>query len=109
MKKNIIYINCATIITEERVGHIFFNHNKDFARIIIGIEATVDNPDFIVIDVKHKNTIFYIKHFYKYNQNVVVKLSRSKKYKNSIISSWIINNKNLRILIMKNIPVYKKK
>ena len=93
------------ILTDERKLHIYKNHNKDYDVILNNLSKVVLNPSEILEDLKNKDTLFFIDKLGKNNLNVVIKLNttNNKKYpRNSIMTAWIIRNKNLRKLVEKN-------
>ena len=99
------------ILTDERKKHIYEDHPNDFNKIIENIESTIINPDEILEDSKNKDTIFIIKKLDINNLNVVVKLNTSNDTQhplNSIMTAWIIRDKNLKKLREKNATIYKK-
>lgn len=99
------------VLTAERVEHIFIDHFNDFDKIMKSIDSVVLNPDEILEDVNNVDTIFMIGKLDKNNLNVIVKLNTigSKEHpQNSIMTAWIIRDKNLKKLRDKNITIYKK-
>lgn len=98
------------ILTDERKLHIYENHNKDYDVILNNLSKVVLNPSEILEDLKNKDILFFIDKLGKNNLNVVIKLNttNNKKYpRNSIMTAWIIRNKNLRKLVEKNKSIYK--
>ena len=117
LNKNIIgeYANKLTtydvILTEERKKHILKQHKEDYEVIINNINETILNPEEVLKDSKNKDTLFFINNLEKNNLNVVVKLSttHNKEHpKNSIMTAWIIRNRNLIKLREKNRTIYKR-
>lgn len=103
-------INEDIVLTNERKKHIYQNHLNDFDKIIGNITNVILNPSEIIEDLKNKDTIFIIGKLDKDNLNVIVKLNtiEDKKHpKNSIMTAWIIRDKNLRKLRDKNRIIYK--
>lgn len=99
------------ILTEERKRHIFENHPKDFNRIIKNIRNGISDPDEIIEDIKNVDTVFYISKLEMNNLNIVIKLNtkNDKKHpKNSIMTAWIIRDKNLSKLRNNNKIIYKR-
>ena len=81
------------------------------ANIISNINKTILNPKEVLKDSKNKDTLFFINNLEKNNLNVVVKLSttHNKEHpKNSIMTAWIIRNRNLIKLRAKNRTIYKR-
>lgn len=117
LNKNIIgeYANRLTtydvVLTEEREKHILKQHKEDYEVIISNINKTILNPEEVLKDSKNKDTLFFINNLEKNNLNVVVKLSttHNKEHpKNSIMTAWIIRNRNLIKLREKNRTIYKR-
>ncbi len=76
---------------------------KNISKIIL-------NPKEVLEDSKNKNTLFFIGNLTKNNLNVVVKLNTTtdKKHpENSVMTAWIIRDKNLKKLREKNKIIYK--
>ena len=117
LNKNIIgeYANKLTtydaVLTEERKKHILKQHKEDYEIIISNINKTILNPEEVLKDSKNKDTLFFINNLEKNNLNVVVKLSttHNKEHpKRSIMTAWIIRNRNLIKLREKNRTIYKR-
>lgn len=97
------------ILTNERKKHIHDDHPEDFDRIMRGLKRTIDNPQEIRQDKKENNTLYYIRKLKNGNQSVVVKLTTEQNEKhphNSIISSWIMNDKSLKRFLKKSNNIY---
>ena len=85
-------------LTEERKRHILENHSKDFNIILKNIKNGILYPDEIIEDIKNLDTVFYISKLKINNLNIVIKLNTThdeKHPKNSIMTAWIIRDKNL--------------
>ena len=98
------------VLTNERKNHILEDHRKDYQIIMNNIKRVVLNPREILEDIKNNDTLFFIEKKKKNNLNVVVKLNttNNKRHpKNSIMTAWIIRDKNLKKLQQKNITIYK--
>lgn len=98
------------VLTDERKIHILDDHKEDYEIIMNNIKRVVLNPREILEDIKNKDTLFFIDKLEKNNLNVVVKLNttNNKKHpKNSIMTAWIIRDKNLKKLQQKNKTIYK--
>lgn len=93
------------IVTEEREEHIKERHSEDYELFEeYGIEAVTD-PDYIIVDGKHKGTVFMVKKLEDTNLNVVVRIALEtdeKEFKNSVMTFYRIRERNLRKLIEKN-------
>lgn len=97
------------ILTDERKLHILEEHKKDFQIIINNIERVILNPKEILEDIKNKDTLLFIDELEKNNLNVVVKLNTTNNKEhpqNSVMTAWIIRNKNLIKLRQKNKSIY---
>ena len=85
--------------------------SKDFDIIITNIDKVVLNPSEVLKDLKNKDTILMIDKLDESNLNVVVKLNTvdNKEHpKNSVMTAWLIRDKNLRKLRLKAETLYKK-
>lgn len=103
-------LNFEVILTEERRLHIYVNHTKDYKQIINNLDRVVLNPDEVLEDLKNKDTLFFIGKLEKDNLNVVVKLNvtNSKNHpKNSVMTAWLIREKNLQKLRKNGQLIYK--
>lgn len=98
------------VLTDERKLHIYEDHIKDYETIINNIDRIVLNPTEVLEDLKNKDTLFLIGKLEKNNLNVVVKLKTTNTRehpKNSVMTAWIIRDKNLRKLRGKNKTIYR--
>ena len=102
-------ITTSVILTYERLNsHILKYHNDEFMQIKPYLKSIVENPDYIIEDNMHNNTLITLKHINEINKKarIVIKLatdSQDKIYNlNSIITimrqrdrSWVqtINNR----------------
>lgn len=99
------------IVTNERLLHIKERHPEDFELFKTFGRASVQNPDYIIKDVKHNGTIFMIKKLPDTNLNVICRLALSTDkagLKNSVMTFYRIRDRNLQKLISKNPLLYKK-
>lgn len=101
------------IVTNERIEHIRLRHPEDYEFFEKYGVSTIEDPDLIVTDGKHDNTVFMVKRIDNSNLNVVAKLildRDEKDYKNSVMTFYRIRNRNLKKLIDKdkNKVLYKK-
>lgn len=102
-------ITDEVVLTDERKLHILEEHKKDFQIIINNIERVVLNPKEILEDIKNKDTLLFIDELEKNNLNVVVKLNTTNNKEhpqNSVMTAWIIRDKNLIKLRQKNKSIY---
>lgn len=98
------------VLTDERKLHIYEKHTRDFDTIMNNIDRVAINPSEVLEDTKNKDTLFLIDKLDKNNLNVVVKLNTTNNRnhpKNSIMTAWIVRNRNLRKLREKNKTIYK--
>lgn len=98
------------VLTDERKLHIYEKHTRYFDIIINNIDRVAINPSEVLEDTKNKDTLFLIDKLDKNNLNVVVKLNTTNNRnhpKNSIMTAWIVRNRNLRKLREKNKTIYK--
>lgn len=103
-------ITDEVILTNERLQHILDNHKKDFELYFNIAKEIIEQPDYILEDVKNINTIMFIKHIQDTNINIIVRLAvknDDKHPKNSIMTFYRIRNSNLRKMINKNKTIYK--
>ena len=109
-------ITTSVILTYERLNsHILKYHNDEFMQIKPYLKSIVENPDYIIEDNMHNNTLIYLKHINEINKKarIVIKLatdSQDKIYNlNSIITimrqrdrSWVQTiNKRGKIIYSK--------
>lgn len=100
------------IITEERIQHIEAHHPGHYAEVSPFLQEALDTPDYILAD-KSPNTALILKkvegngmHF-----QVVLRLHTStdaEGFKNSIISTWKIREKEYRRLTRNKNILYKR-
>ena len=103
-------VTSDVILTDERKLHIYKKHFLDFDIILNNLYKAVMNPDEILDDLKNENTLMYIYKLQQHNLNVVVKLNKvnsNKDLKNSIMTAWLIREKNLKKVRRKNRIIYK--
>ncbi|WP_277283996.1 minor capsid protein [Sneathia sanguinegens] len=88
------------ILNKERLEHIKQRHPEIVKILTEKFSEIINNPDYILKDNKHTNTIWLIckdkKQFF-----VVIKLSIEKNKKNSIITSVPIQEKRLQKYLIK--------
>lgn len=98
------------VLTDERKLHIYEDHEKDYEIIINNLDRVVLNPKEVLEDCKNKDTLFLIDKLEKNNLNVVVKLNTTNNKEhpqNSVMTAWIIRDRNLKKLREKNKTIYK--
>lgn len=98
-------------MTDERLAHIRERHLIDFKLFEKYASECVENPDYIIKDIKNPDTVFMIKKLPDTNINVVSKLALDTNMsglKNSVMTFYRIRERNLKKLIAKNSLLYKK-
>ena len=112
-KLKIITKNAVTdevILTSERFEHILEKHKDDFELYFNNIMDIINNPDYILNDIKNIDTLMLIKHIDETNINVILRLAIADDEihcKNSVMTMYRIRDKNLKKLILKNKCIYK--
>ena len=99
------------VLTNERKKHILEDHFDDYIQIMRGLEETIKNPNEVRVNNIDASELHYIKQLDKDNQIEIVKvnITNDKKHpENSIMTSWIINNKYLNRVNKKTTSIYKK-
>jgi len=105
-----------TILTLERIEHIKSKHNDEYIQLHEYIIDIITDPDYIIEDNAHDDTLIYLKHISEIDKKarIVIKLATNiedKKYnKNSIITlmrqrekSWKQTLKNRGKIIYKKL------
>ena len=104
--------NEDVIITQKQIEHIQFgNHSSDFEYVEKYSNEVISNPDMILRDLNHKDTIMTIKKIENTNLNIIIALSITDEkniYQNSVITAYRIRDKNLRKFEIKHKLIYKK-
>ena len=87
------------ILTEERLyEHILLFHEEEYKQLRPYIKNIIENPDYIVEDNRHEDTMIYLKQVEDIGKNgrVVIKLAlgQDKEHnKNSIITMMKLNKR----------------
>ena len=87
------------ILTEERLyEHILLFHEEEYKQLRPYIKNIIENPDYIVEDNRHMDTMIYLKQVKEIEKNgrVVIKLAlgQDKEHnKNSIITMMKLNKR----------------
>jgi hypothetical protein len=100
------------VLTEERIQHIKAGHINDYDLFVKHNKEIIENPDIVLKDCKHENTVFMIKSVENTNMNIVLKLAvveDAKHPQNSIMTAYRIRDKNVSKLEKKNNMLYKRK
>ena len=99
------------VITEERRKHIYEEHSYDYELILGNIDKVVLNPSEVIEDLKHKDTVFLVGKLEKNYLNIIVKLNTTNSIEhpqNSVMTAWIMRERNLKKLQEKNKTIYKR-
>lgn len=87
------------ILTEERLyEHILLYHEKEYKELRPYIKSIIKDPDYIIEDNRHEDTMIYLKEIANIEKNgrVVIKLALGKDKehsKNSIITLMKLNKR----------------
>ena len=87
------------ILTDERLyEHILLYHEEEYKQLRPYIKSIIENPDYIVEDNRHEDTMIYLKQIDDLEKNgrVVIKLAlgQDKEHnKNSIITLMKLNKR----------------
>ena len=100
------------ILTDKQIEHIKERHPNDYERYYIYMKEIVENPDYILRDIK-PNTGFLLKEFVEEDKRfqLILRLHTSedfKEYKNSIITFLKINKKKYNQYLRNKEIVWKK-
>ena len=87
------------IITNERLAHIRERHPEVYEDTLEYVANIISNPDYIIADTKHENTGLIITKKPDIEEQLMLVLrvcvsNDMEGYKNSIISSWTISEKD---------------
>ena len=87
------------ILTDERLyEHILLFHEDEYKQLKPYIKKIIDNPDYIIQDNRHEDTMIYLKQIDEIEKNgrVVIKLALGQDdehNKNSIITMMKLNKR----------------
>lgn len=87
------------ILTDERLyEHILLFHEEEYRQLKPYIKKIIDNPDYIIQDNRHEDTMIYLKQIDEIEKNgrVVIKLALGQDdehNKNSIITMMKLNKR----------------
>lgn len=98
------------ILTNERKMHILEEHRNDYEIIIKNIDRVILNPNEALVDSKNEDTLFFIDNLERNNLIVVVKLNTTNNKdhpQNSVMTAWIVRDRNLKKLRERNKTIYK--
>ena len=92
-------ISKDVILTQERLeNHILLYHKKDYEQLVPYLKDIILNPDFIIDDNRHEDTLIFLKEIDEISKHgrVVLKLALGKNSiynKNSIITLMRLNKR----------------
>lgn len=98
-------ITDEVILTEERLyGHILIFHKKDYQLFENYIKDIIENPDIVIKDNRHEDTLIFLKEIYTLDAKarIVIKLALGKDKehnKNSIITMMRLNKRTWKQVI----------
>lgn len=99
------------IVTNERLLHIQERHPQDYELFEKYGRDSVQNPDYVIRDMKNDGTVFMVKKLPDTNLNVVVRVvldTDKAGLQNSVMTFYRIRERNLKKMIEKNALLYKK-
>lgn len=98
------------VLTDERIQHIRDHHPQDYELFEAYGIKTITEPDAIIRDMEHDNTVFMVSRLENTNLNAIVRLSvsdiDSSQLKNSVMTFYRIRTKNLVKLMKKHKVLY---
>ena len=91
-------ITDEVILTDERLFHILINHKEEYEQLKTYIQSIVEEPDYIIEDNRHLDTMIYLKEIQELSKKsrVVIKLALGyddEHSKNSIITLMRLNER----------------
>lgn len=92
-------ISNDVILTQERLeNHILLYHKKDYEQLAPYLKDIILNPDFIIDDNRHEDTLIFLKEINEISKygRIVLKLALGKNNvynKNSIITLMRLNKR----------------
>lgn len=101
------------ILTDNQIQHIMERHPDAYEKAFSDMRQTIEEPDYIIADNKHKNTGLVIKRISSDTGSIqlVLRICTTKDepgYKSSVISCWCISDKRLRNYLRNKLVLYKK-
>jgi hypothetical protein len=100
------------ILTEERIHHIKEKHQEQYDELKEYIEWVVYDPDYILQDMQHNETIILLKEILKDEKRIkmIIRLSVNKfeNKSNSIITFWKIRKRDYNKTIQKSKIIFQK-
>ena len=106
-------ISNEVVLTDERIEHIKKHHPGDYEKYGKYILEIIEDPDYIINDIKNKDTVLYAKTIKESMKNiqVVIRLNTNQieeDKKNSILTLWSIKDKTYRQLLRNKEIIWKK-
>lgn len=104
------------VLTDKQILHMSEKHPEAYDDVLIELNATIANPDYIIKDDKHDNTGLVIKKIPsdaepKEHTFIVLRIctdSNNGELANSVISGWKISSKRLHSYLRNKPILYKK-
>ena len=105
-------LSCGEIIvTQEMLRHILVNHPQDIELFFKYAKMCIEEPDIVLQDLKHDQTVFMVKRLKDTNVNTIVRLAlqgEKENLKSSVMTFYRIRDKNLKKLINSHKTLYTK-
>lgn len=90
-------ITAEVIMTNERLyQHILIYHKSEYEQLEKHIKDIIENPDYIIEDNKHSDTMIYLKQIGNLKGRIIIKLTLGQDEehkKNSIITIMKLNDR----------------
>lgn len=90
-------ITDEVIMTNERLyQHILIHHKLEYEQLEKHIKDIIENPDYIIEDNKHSDTMIYLKQIGNLKGRIIIKLALGQDEehnKNSIITIMKLNGR----------------
>lgn len=103
-------IDSTVVLSDERIGHIMERHPGVFEQYGKYTAQAIQEPDYILEDIKNDNTAAFIRRAEEGNLNVIVKLAikdSKSGIKSSVITMYPLSAKRLRRMIKNAFVVYR--
>ena len=90
-------ITAEVIMTNERLyQHILIHHKSEYEQLEKYIKDIIENPDYIIEDNRHSDTMIYLKQISNLKGRIIIKLALGQDEehnKNSIITIMKLNSR----------------
>ena len=90
-------ITAEVIMTNERLyQHILIHHKSEYEQLEKYIKDIIENPDYIIEDNRHSDTMIYLKQISNLKGRIIIKLALGQDEehnKNSIITIMKLNGR----------------